>query len=125
MFAFSRNIKVRSVTTTATVSVKKEAPVNLLSGPLDERLTLRLADVMVYGWVGGKHACVDLTGISPLVGLGTGAFRVGHAAFRVASSKMAKHEKGCSENRHTFIPFASCDIELKGSCIAILFHLGQ
>jgi len=31
------------------VSVKKEAPVNFLTGPLDGRSTLRHADVMVYG----------------------------------------------------------------------------
>ena len=29
---------------------------------------LLLWDVMVYKWVGGKHACVDLTGISSLIG---------------------------------------------------------
>jgi len=48
--------------------------VNFLTGPLERRSTLRSADVMVYGCVGGKHACVDLTGISPLVGLGVGPF---------------------------------------------------
>ena len=35
--------------------------VNFLTHPLDRRSTLRPADVMVYGWLGGKHACVDLT----------------------------------------------------------------
>ena len=54
--------------------MKKEAFVNFLTGPLERRSTLRSADVMVYGCVGGKHACVDLTGISPLVGLGVGPF---------------------------------------------------
>ena len=60
----------------AGISVKKEAPVNFLTDPLDRRSTLRPTDVMVYGWVGGKHACADLTGISPLVGLGVGPFTV-------------------------------------------------
>jgi hypothetical protein len=36
--------------------------VNFLTDPLDKRSTLKLADVMVYGWVGGKHGCVNLTG---------------------------------------------------------------
>ncbi|GJS40576.1 putative reverse transcriptase domain-containing protein [Tanacetum coccineum] len=53
----------------AGISVKKEAPVNFLTDASDERSTLRPADVLVFGWVGGKHACVDLTGVSPLVGL--------------------------------------------------------
>ena len=64
----------------ARISVKKEAPVNFLTDPLERRSTLRPADVMVYGWVGGKHDCVDLTGISPLVGLGVGPFIVGQTA---------------------------------------------
>jgi len=79
----------------AGISVKKEGPVNFLTDPLDRRSTLRPTDVMVYGWVGGKHACVDLTGVSPLVGLGVRPFTVGHAALKAASSKVAKHEKAC------------------------------
>ncbi|GJX98848.1 hypothetical protein Tco_0355867 [Tanacetum coccineum] len=47
----------------------KEAPVNFLTDPSDGRSILRLADVLVFGWVEGKHACVDLTGVSPLVRL--------------------------------------------------------
>jgi len=90
----------------AGISVKKEEPVNFLTDPLDKRSTLGHADVMVYGWVGGKHVCVDLTGVSPLVGLGVGPFTVGQATLKVASSKVAKHEKTCSDNQHTFIPFA-------------------
>jgi len=30
----------------------------------------------------------------------------GQATLKVASSKVAKHEKTCSDNQHTFIPFA-------------------
>ncbi|KAL7597205.1 hypothetical protein Lser_V15G29104 [Lactuca serriola] len=86
----------------AGVSAKKEAPVNFLTDPLEGRSTLRPADVLVFGCVGGKHACMDLIGVSLLVGLGSGVFTVGQAA----SSKVAKHEKACMENQHTFIPFA-------------------
>ncbi|KAL6502565.1 hypothetical protein OROHE_024570 [Orobanche hederae] len=63
-------------------------------------------DVLVYGWEGGKHACVDLTGVSPLVGLRDGGFTVGQAALKAASSKVVKHEKACSDNQHALIPFA-------------------
>jgi hypothetical protein len=65
---------------------------------------LKSADIFVYGWVGGKHACVDFTGVSPLVGLTTEDFTVGRTTFEVASSKMAKHESVCSNNQHAFIP---------------------
>jgi hypothetical protein len=60
----------------------------------------------VYGWVGGKHVCVNLTVVSPLVGLGVRDFTVGRAAVKFVSSKMVKHEKMYSDNQHVFIPFA-------------------
>jgi len=43
--------------------MKKKAHLNFLSDLLNRRSTLRSPDVMVYGWIGGKHACVDLTGV--------------------------------------------------------------
>ena len=79
---------------------------NFLTDPLERRSTPRSADVMVYEWVGGKHACVDLTEVSPLVGLGVGPFTVVQATLKAASSKVAKHEKACSDNQHAFIQFA-------------------
>jgi len=82
----------------ARVSVKKEAHVNFLTYPLDRRLTLRSAYVMVYGWVGGKHACVNLIGVSPLVGSGVETFTVGQATLKVVSSKVVKREKACYDN---------------------------
>ncbi|KAK2421664.1 hypothetical protein QL285_032272 [Trifolium repens] len=90
----------------AGISAKKEAPVNFLTNPQEGRSTLRPTDVIVYGWVGGKHACVNLTRVSPLVGLGSEIFTVGQAAIKAASSKVAKHKKACSDNQHAFIPFA-------------------
>ncbi|GKB95645.1 hypothetical protein Tco_0981782 [Tanacetum coccineum] len=72
----------------------------------DGRSTLRPAEVLVFGWVGGKHACVDLTGVSPLLGLSSRGFTVGQAALKVASCKVTKHEKTCIENQHVFILFA-------------------
>ncbi|KAL7604359.1 hypothetical protein Lser_V15G20211 [Lactuca serriola] len=77
---------------------KKEAPMNFLTDPQDGRSTLRPADILVFGWIGGKHACVDLTGVSPLVGLGSGGF--------AAACKVVKHENACRENQHVFVPFA-------------------
>ena len=90
----------------AGVSVKKEAPVNFLTDPSEGRSTLRPADILVFGWTGGKHACVDLTCVSPLVGLGNGVFRVGQSALKAATCKVAKHEKACIDNQHVFVPFA-------------------
>nr|GFA95879.1 putative exostosin-like protein [Tanacetum cinerariifolium] len=87
------------------ISAKKEAHVNFLTDLSDGRSPLRLTDVLVFSWVGGKHACVDLTGVSPLVGLRGRGFTAGQAALKAASGKVAKHEKACIENQHVFIPF--------------------
>ncbi|GJY08056.1 hypothetical protein Tco_0375110, partial [Tanacetum coccineum] len=90
----------------AGISAKKEAPVNFLTDPSDGRSTLRPADVLVFRWVGGKRACVDLTGVSPLVGLSSSGFTAGRADLKVALCKVTKHEKASIENQHVFIPFA-------------------
>ncbi|KAJ0901999.1 hypothetical protein HanPSC8_Chr08g0331881 [Helianthus annuus] len=89
----------------AGISAKKEAPVNFLTDPLEGRSTLRPADILVFGWEGGKHACVDLTGVSPLVGLKDKGFVVGQAVLKAEASKVAKHDKACRENQHVFVPF--------------------
>ena len=77
-----------------------------LTDPREGRSTLRPADVLVFGWMSGNHACIDVTGVSPLVGLGNGPFVVGKAALNAASAKVAKHERACVENQHVFLPFA-------------------
>ncbi|PNX90620.1 auxilin-like protein [Trifolium pratense] len=70
----------------ARISVKKEAPVNFLTDPQEGRSTLRPVDVLVFRWVREKHVCVDLTGISPLVGLGVGDFTVGQTTLKATLS---------------------------------------
>ncbi|KAJ0580090.1 putative exostosin [Helianthus annuus] len=90
----------------AGISAKKEAPVNFLTDPLEGRSTLRPADILVFGWEGGKHVCVDLTGVSPLVGLRDHGFMAGQAITKAEAAKVAKHEKACIENQHVFVPFA-------------------
>ncbi|GKA07259.1 hypothetical protein Tco_0686483 [Tanacetum coccineum] len=65
---------------------------------LEGRSTLLPADILVFGWAGRKHACVDLTGVSPLVGVRDNGFVAGQAALKAESSKVAKHEKACLEN---------------------------
>ncbi|GJS43692.1 hypothetical protein Tco_0568735 [Tanacetum coccineum] len=65
---------------------------------LEGRSTLRPADILVFGWAEGKHACVDITGVSPLVGVRDNGFVAGQAALKAESSKVAKHEKACLEN---------------------------
>ncbi|GKB22508.1 hypothetical protein Tco_0861909 [Tanacetum coccineum] len=89
----------------AGISVRKEAPVNFLIDPSDGRSTLRPVEILVFGRVRGKHACVDLTGVSPLVGLSSRGFIVGQTALKATSCKVTKHEKSCVKNQHVFIPY--------------------
>jgi hypothetical protein len=58
---------------------------------------------MVYGWAGEKHACVDVTEVSPLVELRAETFIVGQTALKTASTKVTKHEKMYSDNQRAFI----------------------
>nr|GFA37923.1 putative reverse transcriptase domain-containing protein [Tanacetum cinerariifolium] len=90
----------------AVISGKKEAPVNFLTDPLDGRFTLRPADVLIFGWVGRKHACVNLTRISPLVGFSSRGFTVRQAALKAVLCKVTKYKKACIKNQHVFVPFA-------------------
>ncbi|GKD13113.1 hypothetical protein Tco_1197520, partial [Tanacetum coccineum] len=90
----------------AGIFAKKEALVNFLTDASDGRSTLEPTDVLVFGWVEGKHECMDLTGVSPLVGLSSRGFTAGQAASKVASCKVTKHEKTCIANQYVFIPFA-------------------
>jgi hypothetical protein len=55
---------------------------------------------------------VDLTEVSPLVGLRAGDFITGQATLKAILIKVAKHEKACYDNQHAFIPFAFDTFEL-------------
>jgi hypothetical protein len=62
--------------------------VYFLTYPQERTSTLRPIDVLVYGWIEEKHVCVDLTEVSPLVGLRTREFIVGQATPKGASNKV-------------------------------------
>ncbi|GKA38181.1 hypothetical protein Tco_0730732 [Tanacetum coccineum] len=73
--------------------------------PVRWKIPLR-RNVLVFGWVRGKHACVDLIGVSPLVRLSSRGFTAGRAALKAALCKVKKHEKTCIKNQRMFISFA-------------------
>ena len=98
---------------------------DFLSDPQDGRPTLRPTNVMVYGWIGHKQTCVDLTEVSPLVRLRIRSFTVGHATIKVASSRVSKHDKGCSNNQHAFILFAIKTFDFLASEIVDLLQRVQ
>ncbi|KAL8248198.1 hypothetical protein R6Q59_005066 [Mikania micrantha] len=85
----------------ANISAKKEAHVNFLTDPLEGRSTLRPADILVFGWEGGKHSCVDLTCLSPLVGLRDTGFVAGQAALKAESDFSPWLQGGRIRNKAT------------------------
>lgn len=79
---------------------------NFLAYPLKGRSTLRPTDILDFGWEGGKHTYVELTRFFPPMGLGSGVFSMGQVALKDSLCKVAKHEKACMENQHTFDTFS-------------------
>jgi hypothetical protein len=59
----------------------------------------------VYGWVGGKHVCVDLTRV-PTRRTVDLRFYWGQTTLKAASSKVAKYRKSCSDNQDSFMSLA-------------------
>ncbi|GJU82088.1 hypothetical protein Tco_1284453 [Tanacetum coccineum] len=49
------------------IMVRKEAPMGFRSG---DGKDLRPADLLLFNWLQGKDACLDVTGISPFAGMG-------------------------------------------------------
>lgn len=84
---------------------KKRVICEFLNCSHEGRSTLRSTDVLVYEWVEGKHTCMDLCEVSPLVGPRTGDFIVRHASLKIVSSKVVKHVKTYFDNQHIFTPF--------------------
>ncbi|GJU57361.1 GDSL esterase/lipase-like protein [Tanacetum coccineum] len=69
-------------------------PVNFLTDPLEGRSTLRPADILVFGWAGGKHACVDIQEFPSCLGLRDNGFVADIAAMKSGeSSKVANTRK--------------------------------
>lgn len=89
----------------AGVSAKNDVPMNFMMTPKRGSMTLMPTNIFVNGCVWEKYTCVDLTEVSPFVGLGTRGFTVGQTILKEVSSKVAKHEKWCFDHQHTFLPF--------------------
>ena len=56
------------------IMVRKEASMGFLS---EDGKELRPADLLLFNWLQGKDACLDVTGISPFAGGGTTSWAPG------------------------------------------------
>ncbi|GKA82177.1 hypothetical protein Tco_0788925 [Tanacetum coccineum] len=77
---------------------KDSAPSKSQQTPVNVLFSEMVKDMEVY---------FDMTVRQQVVfSLSSRGFTVGHAAFKAASCKVAKHEKACIENQHVFVSFA-------------------
>jgi hypothetical protein len=60
---------------------------NFLTDPPEEGSTLRPINVLVYEWIGGKYACLDLIRVFPFVGLTTRDFIIRKPPLRLLQAK--------------------------------------
>ncbi|GKA23254.1 hypothetical protein Tco_0709216 [Tanacetum coccineum] len=74
--------------------------------PLGDGKDLRPADLLLYNWLQGKDACLDVTCISPFAGMGATSWAPGVALHNAVEKKKKKYGSVCEENGYKFIPFA-------------------
>ncbi|GJS54136.1 putative reverse transcriptase domain-containing protein [Tanacetum coccineum] len=90
------------------IMVRKEAPMGFLSG---DGKDLRPADLLLFNWLQGKDACLDVTCISPFAGMGATSCAPRVALHNAVEKKKKKYGSVCEENRYKFIPFAFSTFE--------------
>ncbi|GKC71047.1 hypothetical protein Tco_1116930, partial [Tanacetum coccineum] len=67
---------------------------------------LRPADLLLFNWLQGKDACLDVTGISPFAGMGANSWAPAVALLNAVEKKKKKYASICEDNGYKFIPFA-------------------
>ncbi|GJR29739.1 putative RNA-directed DNA polymerase, eukaryota, reverse transcriptase zinc-binding domain protein [Tanacetum coccineum] len=67
---------------------------------------LRPADLLLFNWLQGKDACLDVTGISPFAGMGANSWAPTVALLNAVEKKKKKYASICEDNGYKFIPFA-------------------
>ncbi|GKC75040.1 putative reverse transcriptase domain-containing protein, partial [Tanacetum coccineum] len=82
------------------ISAKEKALVNFLTDPADGRSTLKTTDVLVFGWVGGKHAVQFIPGN-------------GDGVSRNSGLKDIHQSDGFSFDALVDLPSCSCEVASK------------
>ena len=87
----------------AGISIRKEAP---LGFSLEAGKDLRPADLLLFNWLQGKDACIDVTGGLSFAGIGVSSWAPSVFLANVVEKKRKKYTAKCKENGYKFIPFA-------------------
>ncbi|GJX36969.1 hypothetical protein Tco_0250272, partial [Tanacetum coccineum] len=84
------------------IMVRKETLMGFLS---EDGKDLRPVNLLLFNWIQGKDACVDVTSISSFAGTGVNSYAPGVALHNAVEKKMRRYEIKCADNRYKFIPF--------------------
>ncbi|GJW91675.1 hypothetical protein Tco_0169228 [Tanacetum coccineum] len=102
--------------------VRKEAPIGFLS---KDGKDLRPADLLLFNWIQGKDACLDVIGISPFAGMRVNSWAPG-VALHNPVKKRRKYATKCADNGYKFIPFAFSTFgEFDKDALDIFSHIGS
>ena len=107
----------------AGVSVHKEAPLRFYS---EAGKNLRPTDILLFNWLQGKDACVDVTRDTPFAGTGVTSWAPGVSLANAAERKRKKYVAKCEENGYKFISFAFSTFgELGKDALELLARIGS
>nr|GEV55898.1 beta-myrcene synthase [Tanacetum cinerariifolium] len=91
------------------IMVRKETPMGFLS---DDGNDLRPVDFLLFNWLQGKDACLDVTCISPFAGIGATSWAQGVTLNNVVEKIKRKYASIYEENGYKFKPF--CFLYVRG-----------
>ena len=85
------------------ISVRKKASMGFYP---ETGKNLRPTGILLFNWLHGKDACVDVTGGSPFVGAGVSSWGSGISLANAEERKRKKYTSKCKENGYKFISIA-------------------
>ena len=107
----------------AGVLVRKKEPMGFSSVAGKD---LRSADLLLFDWLHGKDACVNVTGGSPFAGMRVSSCAPGASLANDTERKRKKYTAKCEENGYKFIPFDFSTFgELGEDALNLLARIGS
>ncbi|GKE86221.1 hypothetical protein Tco_1559963 [Tanacetum coccineum] len=88
---------------------------------LEDGKDLRPADLLLFNWLQGKDACLDVTCISPFAGMGASSWAPGVALHTAVEEEKEEYEAKCATIRYGFLSFSFSSLgELEKDTVTLL-----
>lgn len=65
-------------------------------------MILKPTNILVYEWVDGTHACINLTEILPSMEISIEGFTMRQSTLNAAPNKVVRYKKMCYDNQHVY-----------------------